>query len=257
MPSTQTLHPFDDDDVARFVAALLGRSAAESVVPGDPAWSARTMARALAGHARALEGREEGANAVTLAFARTVATRHPTFVLPSAGLSVWESRVDRGVGMLLRPPSRLFGEAGVPTAAARAMPIRLDAGGGTMGGAFVPARLVPDLRRLLDERGERMVRRLVEAEMDGVGLVGQFTLAAQYAADHGLGLFEAAEAVLPEMSGVDPPGSRVVVPDRRTLDPALRHRLEEAAKPPKKPGLLGRLLGTSRGVGKSGSRGDG
>jgi hypothetical protein len=148
--------------------------------------------------------------------------------------------------MLLRPPSRLFGEVGLATAAARAMPIRLDLSAGTMGGAHIPPRLVPDLRRLLETRTERLVRRLIEAELDGVAILGLMMEIAAYAAERGLGLYEALDVITPEAPQADPPGARIIAPDRKRLDRALRRRLEEAAKPPKKPGLAARLLGRGR-----------
>jgi hypothetical protein len=40
-----------------------------------------------------------------------------------------------------------------------------------------------------------------------------------------------------------PPGTRIVVADRKRVEPALRKRIELAAKPAKKPGLLARMLG--------------
>ncbi|HEU5431425.1 MAG TPA: hypothetical protein VFU81_07170, partial [Thermomicrobiales bacterium] len=43
-----------------------------------------------------------------------------------------------------------------------------------------------------------------------------------------------------------PPGARIVEPSRQRLAPALRKRLEAAAKPPKQPGLIGRLFGHDR-----------
>jgi hypothetical protein len=144
--------------------------------------------------------------------------------------------------MLMRPPSRLFGDAGLPPAIARAMPIRVDLGGGMMGGAYIPARLISNLRHLLDTRAERMIRRMVEADYDGVPLLGIMIEAADAAAAADLGLYEALDVVVPEAPEADPPGARVVLPDRKRLPRELRQRLEEAAKPPKKPGLVARLL---------------
>jgi len=238
-----TLHPLDPAVVERYLRVVTGDAEGELFVPGDPAWSRRLLASARRGYAGALDGREGGANALSYGLAQLLATVHPTFVLPSAGFSVWEARIDRGIGMLLRPPSRLFGEAGLATAAARAMPIRLDLGSGLMGGAHIPARLVPDLRRLLDQKAERLVRRLVEADLDGPAVLGVLIEAAAYAGDRGLGLYEALDVVTPEAPEADPPGAVVLLPDRKRLDPVLRRRLEEAAKPPKKPSLAARLLG--------------
>jgi hypothetical protein len=243
MPEAVSLHPLDPDLVARFAAAVAGTGDARSLVPSDPAWGERTVAAARRGYERARRGDELGANTVSFALAQVLATAHPTFLAPSAGLTIWEARIDRGVGMLLRPPSRLFGEAGLDLAAARAMPIRLDLGLGTMGGSHVPARLVPDLRRLIEERTVRLLRRLDEAELDPVATLGLMIDAVAYAAERGLGLYEALDVITLEAPEADPPGARLVAPDRRRLDPALRRRLEEAAKPPKRPGLLARLAG--------------
>ena len=243
MTDGTTLHPIDPEIVRRYVAAVGGELPVEAVIVAtpDPVWGERLLARASRGFEAARRGEEGGANAVSLGLAQLLATAHPTYYLPGTGFSFWEARVDRGLGMLLRPPSRLFAEAGLPPAAARTMPIRLDAAGGAMGGAFVPARLVPQLRRLLEEREARLVRRLVEAELDAVPLYALLLDAVAYADERGLGLYEAIDAVVPAVPEADPPGARILVPDRKRIDPALRKRLEDAAKPPKKPGLLARL----------------
>lgn len=245
MSELTSVHPYDPETVAAYVAAVTATEA-PAIHPRDPAWSERLVVRARRGFERARDGNEAGANAVSYGLAQTLATVHPTFLLAGAGPTIWEARIDRGLGMLMRPPSRLFGEAGLPTAAARAMPIRIDLGAGVMGGAHVPARLVPDLRRLLDERAERLVRRLVEAEQDGVAILGLLMEAAAYAGDRGLGLYEAIDVVTPEAPEADPPGAQLILPNRKRLDPALRRRLEEAAKPPKQPGLAARLFGRRR-----------
>lgn len=243
-----TLHPLDPAVVARYVRAVTGEGERDgaALVPGDPGWGERRLAVAREGYGQALGGSEAGATAVGYGLAQLLATTQPTFVLPGAGLTPWEARIDRGIGMLLRPPSRLFGEAGLAVAAARAMPIRLDLGAGMMGGAHVPARLVPDLRRLLDARAERLVRRLIESDLDGVAVLGLMMEAAAYAEARGFGLLEALDVVVPEAPEGDPPGTIVLLPDRKRMDPALRRRLEEAAKPPKKPSLASRLLGRRR-----------
>jgi hypothetical protein len=148
--------------------------------------------------------------------------------------------------MLLRPPSRLFGDAGLETIAARAMPIRLDAGGGIMGGAFMPPALIPQFRDLLEQRLDRLALRLAEAELDAPAFLGVLLEASAYAADRGFGLYEAIDVVVPGVPASEPPGLRLVAPDRKRLERDLRRRLEAAARPPKEPGLLARLLG--RGV---------
>ena len=47
-----------------------------------------------------------------------------------------------------------------------------------------------------------------------------------------------------------PPGAEVVYPDSRRIPKDTRRRLEEAARPPKPPGLLSRLLGRGGGSGR-------
>ena len=55
------------------------------------------------------------------------------------------------------------------------------------------------------------------------------------------------DVITPDVPEADPPGSRVIVAARKSLDKDLRKRLETAAKPPKQPGMIGRLLGRGNG----------
>jgi hypothetical protein len=112
-----------------------------------------------------------------------------------------------------------------------------------MGGAFIPARLMPRLEELMETRLERIVRRLVEAEMDGVAVFGLLYEAVHYAHSRNLGLYEAEDVIVPGEPGSVPAGGQVVFADRKRLDPGLRQRLISASTPPKKPGLLKRLFG--------------
>jgi hypothetical protein len=107
-----------------------------------------------------------------------------------------------------------------------------------MAGGYVPAHLMSEFAALLESRLERHLRRLREAELDPVANMGLLIEAAAYAREHHTGLIEAVGVV----DGLAP-GSPVVVADRKRLPKELRKRLEEAAKPPKKPGLVARLLG--------------
>ena len=143
----------------------------------------------------------------------------------------------------MRPPARLFIDAGLDAGAARVMPIRLDLSRGMMGGAFVPARLLPDLERLLETRFERSVKRLINAELDAVLVMGLMYDVVAEARRRGLGLYEAIDVVTSDRDEAMPPGMRIVVADRKRVDPALRKRIETAAKPEKKPGMLARMLG--------------
>ena len=243
MSELTSLHPFDPVFIARYVAAVRGEADAGHVLPDAPVWAEREIDRARRGYARALDGSEAGANAVSHGLARLLGTVEPVFLLPGLGFTQLEAKYDRGAGMLLRPPSRLFADAGLEIAAARAMPIRLDASAGSMGGAFIPPALLPRFRELLEQRVERLARRMAEAEMDAPAHVGVLLEAATYAASRGLGLYEAVDVVVPGVPESEPPGLRLIVPDPGRLDRELRKRLEDAARPPREPGLLARLLG--------------
>jgi hypothetical protein len=243
MSELATLHPYDPAFVARYLRAVRGELAGAELVPAAPAWAERELARARDGFGRALSGDEAGANRVSYGLARLLAATEPVFLLPGAGLTQIEARYERGIGMLLRPPSRLFADAGLETAAARAMPIRLDAAGGSMGGAFIPPSLTEQFDETLERRLERLARHMAEAELDAPALLGVLLEAAGYAAQRGLGLYEALDVVVPGVPESEPPGLRAVLPDRKRLDRDLRKRLEAAARPPKEPGFLARLLG--------------
>ena len=243
MPGAISLHPIDPAILERFTFSLAGGPDSPPLIPHEPEWSEQLIDRVRRGYALALDGSEEGANAISFGFAQLLATSQPTFVATDAGLTVWEARVDRGIGMLLRPPSRLFAEAGLDSRVARKMPIRLDLNRGQMGGSYVPSRLIPELSALLESRTDRLLRRLTEAELDAVGILGQFIEAVAFAAERQIGLFEALDVITPEAPHADPPGTQVRFPDRRQFAPGLRHRLEEAAKPPKRPSLVARLTG--------------
>ena len=184
--------------------------------------------------------------AATAGLAIAMAAAGPSFIHPGISLTTLEARIDRGVGMLLRPPARLFIDAGFDPALARQMPVRLDlAGGAPMGGAFVPAHLVPELESLIERRLTRFLHRLADAEMDPVATLGLLLDACATARGRGHGLYESIDVVVADAPATWPPGG-VVLADRKRLDPALRACLEAAAKPPKpakRPGLVARMLG--------------
>lgn len=241
-----SLHPLDPAVVQAYVATVLGER--EYPLPdgsgGVPSvWLQQLVAESRRGYERANQGQESGANAVTYGLAKALAVTHPSFAMPGLALTTLEARIDRGVGMLVRPPSRLLREAGLSNAAAHAMPIRLDLSQGLMGGAFVPAHLVPRLEELIENRLVRFLRRLREAEYDEVAAVGLLLEAIGYARERNFGLYEALDVVAPDDPAFNPPGAVVIPADRKRLDKALRARLEEAAKPPKQPGLIARLFG--------------
>ncbi|HET6344609.1 MAG TPA: hypothetical protein VFH51_06735, partial [Myxococcota bacterium] len=217
MSELATLHPYDPAYVARYVAAVRGNGVQGELLSGNPAWAERELARARQGYGRA-GGNESGANAVSFGLARFLGAVEPVFYLPGLGFTQLEAKVDRGLGMLLRPPSRLFADAGLETAVARAMPIRVDASGGMMGGAYIPPALTPQFRDLLDQRTERLARRIAEAEMDAPALLGALMQATAYATERGYGLYEAVDVFVPDVPESAPPGMRLVIPDRKRLD---------------------------------------
>ncbi len=242
MSELATLHPYDPVLVARYVAAVRGEISPDELLSGNPAWMTREIEQARQGYSRAVGGNEAGANAVSFGLARLLGAIEPVFYLPGLGFTQLEAKVDRGIGMLLRPPSRLFADAGLETTAARAMPIRIDAAAGMMGGAFIPPALTPQFHVLLEQRLDRLARRIAEAEMDAPALLGSLLNAATFAAERGYGLYEAIDVFVPDVPESAPPGLRLVIPDRKRLDRDLRKRLEEAARPPKEPGVLARLF---------------
>lgn len=230
-----SLHPLDDQIVNRFLRAALGQDEPE------PEWKRWWPSDIPVLFERMRTGDERASNELTLALAHALGSAHPTFAAPGFGLTMWEARVDQGVGMYLRPPARLFRELGVELAVVRWMPIRLDPNLGMMGGAFIPSHLVPKVSELLDAREERIARRLREAEYDPVVALGLFREAVAYALERDLGLFEALDAVGPEGQAVF--GGTVIIGDRKRVPKDERKRIDEASKPPKKPGLIGRMLG--------------
>jgi hypothetical protein len=230
-----TVHPLDPEVVRLYVAVLGGD---EPVPDAWQAWWSPALPGAI-GEAR--RGSERAANQLTHGLAQALAGQWPSYFQQGFGFTTWEARIDRGVGMLLRPPSRLFVEAGLPEPVARAMPIRLDLQEGMMGGAWIPARLVPDLERQLDTRLERTAKRLHDGEFDPYAMLGLMLEAATYARTQGLGLFEAMDIVGP--GGEVIAGGTVVTPDRKRLAPAVQERIAEAIRPPKQAGLLARMFG--------------
>jgi hypothetical protein len=232
-----SLHPFDEEAAHEFVRQIAG-----DVLVTTPANSANFAAARNAVDAIAA-GRDRGRYELTYAFARELAVLQPSFFHPGVCLTTWEARVDRGVGMLMRPPSRLAIDGGLDPVLARRLPIRLDLSRGMMGGAYVPARLTGELERLLEARLERTVRRLIDAEWDGVAVLGLMLEMAAFARSNGLAIYEALDVVAPDGTVPGVPEARVITADKRRLEKGLRERLELAAKPPKKPGRWARLRG--------------
>jgi hypothetical protein len=221
-----SLHPVTTEDVRIFLTeSAAGASDNESIRRGS------------LGLASLSSGDSRGAGMVGHALATYLAEQRPCFVLTETCLTNWEATIDRGVGMLLRPPSRLLVDAGMDRGLAQHFPIRLDHNGGMMAGAYVPAHLVSQFEALLEQRLERELRRLIEAELDPVANMGLMLQALGFARREGTGLIEAMDVV--EFLS---PSTPVFAADRKRLPKELRTRLEAAARPPRKPGLMTRLL---------------
>lgn len=231
-----SLIPLPDDAAAEFLQLIsTGGVSADGNTPGDVAtrfWFKRIV-----------QSQEPRPNDLTFGLAAWLSVTQPVFAHQGLSLSSWEARVDRGSGMMLRPPSRMFIEAGLDPARGRAMPIRIEGGDGMMGGAFVPARLIGQYLERLDNNLERSVRRLNEAEMDGPALMGLMIEAARYAEERGTGLYEVVDLLDAGDPASWPPGTRVVT---RTTDKALDERIRLATQPQKEPGLIARLFGRKR-----------
>ena len=151
-----SLHPVTVTDVAAFL---------EGAERGDNVLGARALELLRRGDSR-------GPDQLGEALTTFLADRHPIFVLTEISLTNWEAQIDRGIGMMMRPPARLFIDAGMERPLAQQMSIRLDHNAGSMAGAFVPAHLVGQFDGMLEERLQRHLRRLREAELDPIANVG-------------------------------------------------------------------------------------
>jgi len=245
MSETTALHPFRESDARDWVLALGGELDAATLVPADPGWAESLLERTRPALPRAAQKDEAAANRITFGFAAVLATRHPVFLMPNAALTQIESRIDRGLGMHMRPPSRLFLEAGMDPVVARSLPIRLDPAMSLMGGCWIPARLVPTVAAAVQQHEQRILRRMAEADLDPAPMYAQLRDTLTYCVANTLALYESVDVVTPGVRASVPPGARLVVPDAKRLDKAERKRLEELARPPKpekEPSLLARML---------------
>jgi hypothetical protein len=227
-----SLHPIEERVVVDYVATLQGTIVDARVDEwfGSPARSVLD---------RAAAGSEPAINQITTGVAQALARVGPLYASQPFGLSFWEAQVDRSMGLLMRPPARLFLDAGFDRRVARGMPIRLVAQGGMMGGAWIPARLIPEALAGLEDHLERSARRLQEAELDPFRALELMYTALTHAREKGQGLFEAQDLVVP---GMAIPGLTILGPDAARLPAALQARIHESIAPPRKPGLFDRLL---------------
>lgn len=219
-----TLHLYDPAIAERYVNALQGNHE-----PDWPWWNP-DLPQLLK------KADEIAAMQVSTGLVMAMADAHPAWHQEGCSLTAWEAQFDRGVGMLMRPPARVFVDNGVHPLLVATMPIRLDLQGGIMGGAWVPPHLIAKLDELVDTRLELWAKRIHEADMDPYPLLATMRMAVDGAKKSGLGLIEAINVLQP--------GARVVeTPDRKRMDAGLRARIDAALEPEKKPGLFGRLFG--------------
>ncbi len=178
--------------------------------------------------------------ALTRGLGSWLAGRQPVFAADGLSLTGWEARIDRGISMMLRPPSRLFAEAGMAPERVRRLPIRVDLYGAVMGGCYIPAHLIPHVEERLDQKLAVTVRRMIEAELDPVRLQSVMMAAARYARENGLGLYEVSGLIDSQDPHSWPPGGVVV---SQPVDPEVLERIDAVLRPPKPPGRVKRLLG--------------
>lgn len=233
-----SLHPIDPGTVDRYVTALAAPGSGRI----EPFRNGASPSPLGGDTIRARAGDERAATRLTYGLARALGQAAPIFTHYDAfGLSFWEAQIDRSMGMLMRPPARLFIEAGLDAAVARTMPTRLDFQMGMMGGAYIPARLMDKTFALIDDHMERSVKRLMDAEYDPMASLGLMYEAVAYARGQGVGLYEALDVTGPNGEGL--PGATVYQPDRKRLDREVAERIAGHQKPPKKPGVWQRVMG--------------
>ncbi len=218
-----TMHLYSPEIATRYVQALRGEI--------SPAWSwwddelKDMMKQPLS---------EIAANRISSGLALAMADDLAIFHCEGLGLTPWESTIDRGLGMLMRPPARAFVDNGVHPLLLHSMPIRLDLQGGIMAGAWIPPHLIDKFDQLIDARLELWAKRLNEAESDPYPLLAAMRMVADEARTTGLGVIEAINVIQP--------GTPVIeTPNRKKMDAQLRARIDGALAE-EKTGFLNKLF---------------
>lgn len=207
-----TIHLYDPDIASAYVRALSGGERP------DWSWWQPDLPEVFAS-----EMDESAANCIGVGLVRAMADTHPSYHEDGFGFTTWEAQFDRGIGMYMRPPARVFVDNGVSPAVTGRMPIRLDLQGGIMAGAWIPPHLIPNLDQLIETRLEIWAKRIHEAEMDPYPLLAAMRLVCDDAVRNGLGLIEAIN--------VFEPGMRVVAtPDKKRMNADIRTRIDAALK---------------------------
>lgn len=218
------LHLYSPDIATQYIQSLRGEVA--------PIWS---WWQADLPELLTREVSEQEATRLTSGITLAMAEQYPTFYFETVGLTFWEAMIDRGIGMLMRPPARIFVDHGHNPYLIDKMPIRLELQGGfPMGGAWIPPHLIPKLHEMIDQRLDLWAKRIQEAEMDPYPMLTTIHMATEEAMKQGLGLVESMDVL--------PPGSSVIqTPDRKRMDPVIRERIH-AALQEEKQSLMDRLF---------------
>lgn len=217
-----TVHLYDPEIADAYIDALRGRS-----VPQWDWWQGDLPGLL------APDMDEAAASRIGTGLALAMASTHPTYHFDGFGLTPWEAMYDRGVGMFMRPPARVFVDHGINPIVTGRMPIRLDLQGGIMAGAWIPPHLIPQLDQMIEERLERWAKRIHEAEVDPYPLLATMRMVTDDALRNSLGLIEAINILAPGFQVVE-------TPDRKRMNGALRARIDAAIEPEKK-GFLDRF----------------
>ena len=218
------LHLYSPEIATQVLLSLRGEQAPEG------SWWQSDMSELITRGVTAAE-----ANRLTGAITLAMAEKYPTFYVESIGLTQWEAMIDRGIGMLMRPPARIFVDHGHNPYLIDKMPIRLEMhGGGPMGGAWIPPHLIPRLHEMIEQRLDLWAKRINDAELDPYPILTTLHMATEAAMEQELGLIESMDMLAP--------GARIVqIPDRKKMDPAMRERIQAAIQE-EKQSLLGKLF---------------
>ena len=218
-----TMHLYSPEIATRYVRALRGEVA--------PEWSwwddeLKDLVRQPLS--------ELSANRVSSGLALAMADELPIFHYEGLGLTPWEAMIDRGLGMLMRPPARVFVDNDVHPLFVHSMPIRLDLQGGIMAGAWIPPHLIAKFDELIDIRLELWAKRIHESESDPYPLLATMRMVADAAKSAGLGIIEAINVIQPGTAVIE-------TPNRKKMDQQLRARID-AALEDEKTGLFNKLF---------------
>lgn len=207
-----TVHLYDPEVASAYVHALSGGERP------DWSWWQSDLTEVFAS-----EMDENAASRIGVGLVRAMADAYPSYHENGFGLTPWEAQFDRGIGMYMRPPARIFVDNGISPMVTGKMPIRLDLQGGIMAGAWIPPHLIANLDQLIDTRLEIWAKRIHEAEIDPYPMLAMMRMVCDDALRNSLGLIEAINVI--------EPGMRVIeTPDKKRMNAGIRARIDAALK---------------------------